>query len=569
MLPLQDPKVASSTNRKARRAARKAGKKISGAVRTGDGTKPDLITRLMADAQQHRNAGCLPDAERCYREAITAEPQFAEAYFQLGTLFQENGQADHAYGYYKQAVTLKEDNPAYWLQFGGCLAHMRERSAAVIAFERVVALLPNDYGALIKLGEALNADDRATDALAVYEQALQIDPGAWQAHYGKAEQHFALGEFAVAQEAYHKALEINPDCAAIYFRLVGMIEDHDALDSFIERVEQIIAKGNDNFRFFCQLHFAVAIGHRRRKRFDEAFTWFAAGNDLRRDACKFDQERYRGQIKSVIEGFRPEVFQTLKEAGSDSELPIFIVGVPRSGSTLVEQILSSHPHVADAGEFSKFGTIVRLLSVDRGNGISYPRSVGDLCPKALRALGEDYLGALQYQHSDQARRITDKQLSNIFHLGLIAILFPNAAIIHCRRDPMDTCLSCYFQNFREPKRLAWTNDLEDLGFYYRQYERMADHWRAVLPGRMFEVNYEDMVADQERMSRKLIEHVGLPWDDACLDFHKSERGVRTASASQVRKPIYKSSIGAWRNYAQHLTPLKKALGIDASDPSAA
>ncbi|MGI9385909.1 MAG: tetratricopeptide repeat-containing sulfotransferase family protein, partial [Methyloligellaceae bacterium] len=379
----------------------------------------------------------------------------------------------------------------------------------------------------------------------------------------------ALGKFALARKSYKKVLEFNPECSAAYFRLVDLIEDHGELDRFIESVEREIAKENENLRFRCQLHFAVAVGYRRRKKFDEAFSWFAAGNELRKTACRFDPDHFRRDIDCVIQGFRPEAFDALKGAGSDSKTPIFIVGVPRSGSTLVEQILSSHPQIADAGESTKFGKIVQLLGVDRGDGISYPHNVGDLSPKTLLALGDDYLNALQYQHSDHVRRVTDKQLTNIFHVGLIAILFPKAAIIHCRRDPLDTCLSCYFQNFREPKLLAWTNDLEDMGFYYREYERIADHWRDVLPGRMFEVNYEDIVADHEGMSRKLIEHVGLSWDDACLDFHKSERGVQTASAAQVRKPIYNSSIGAWRNYAKHLAPLRQALGIDDPGQSAA
>ncbi|MFQ5625191.1 MAG: sulfotransferase [Methyloligellaceae bacterium] len=566
MLERQDHNAAATANRKARRAARKAKKKPdlrqSGA---GDGAKSDPLTTLMEQAQAHLKAGRLQESERCCRQVIKAEPEFAEAYFQLANLFHDNRQLDEAYGFYKRAVTFDDGNPAYWSRFGGCLQDMRQYSAAVIAFERVVDLLPDDCGALIQLGTALNADGKVPEALASYEKAIQINPGYWQAHHGKGEQHVALGEFTLARESYRHALKLDPECAVAYLRLVDLVEDPDELDSLIKRLELVIAEGGGNMQDVARLHFAAANGRKLQNRYDEAFTHFAAGNAIHKQTCRFDRDNFRRIIDDTIEGFPPEVFNTLKDAASDSGLPIFIVGMPRSGSTLVEQILSSHPGIADAGEFTKLGQIVRLLGTGQGNGLSYPRDIAECSAEALRVLGEDYLTALINQHLDHTGRITDKRLTNFLQLGLIAILFPKAAIIHCRRDPMATCLSCYFQNFREQRHLAWTNDLEDLGFFYRQYERLMAHWRCVLPGRMFEVDYEEMVADQENMSRKLIGHIGLPWDDACLDFHNSKRGVRTASVSQVRKPIYKSSLAAWRKYEKHLAPLKRALGLDEQD----
>lgn len=566
MLPSRNDIAITTPNRKARRAARRAGGKTHSRLpNANDVSTSSPITRLMKKAQEHREAGRLQDSESCFKQVIEAEPGFAEAYFQLGNLFQDNRQEDEAYGFYKQAVTLANGNPAYWLRFGDSLQNMHQYSAAVIAFERVVYILPDDCVAHIKLGIALNAAGKVPEALTSYVKAIQIDPKSWQAHHGKGEQHLALGEFDLAGKSYRHALKLNPESAVSYLRLVDLTEEPNELDALIKRMEKVISKGGEGNRDTARLHFAAANACKFQQKHDEAFRHFFAGNAIHKQSYRFDQENLRVSIDRMIEGFRPGLFTTLQDAGSETHLPVFIVGMPRSGSTLVEQIVSSHPGIADAGEFAKLGQIARLLSAGQVNSISYPQNIAECSPETLLRLGEDYIKALINQCPAHAGRITDKLLTNFFQVGLIAILFPKAAIIHCRRDPMATCLSCYFQNFKELSGMIWTNDLEDLGVFYRQYERLMAHWRAVLPGRMFEIDYEEMVSDQENMSRKLIQHIGLPWDDACLDFHKSKRGVRTASVSQVRKPIYTSSVAAWQNYEKHLAPLKRALDIDGQD----
>jgi len=246
----------------------------------------------------------------------------------------------------------------------------------------------------------------------------------------------------------------------------------------------------------------------------------------------------------------------VRPLGLQSELPVFVVGMMRSGTTLAEQILASHPSVHGAGELQEFASLVGSLPQRLGVSIPYPECMERLDASSIHRLAEPLLEDLR-RRGGGAPRVVDKNPLNFLHLGVIAALFPQATIIHCRRDPMDTCVSCYFQNFADP--FPFKLDLTRLGHYYRQYERLMWHWSQVLPTRIFELAYEDLVGDQEAVSRRLIQHCGLPWDDRCLGFYQTSRPVRTASALQVRKPIYGTAIGRWQRYAEHLAPLLDAL----------
>jgi hypothetical protein len=247
--------------------------------------------------------------------------------------------------------------------------------------------------------------------------------------------------------------------------------------------------------------------------------------------------------------------------GLDSERPVFVVGMLRTGTTLVEQILASHPAVHGAGEVPHLGAMVNNMSERLGGSEKYPECIKSLSAAAVRVLAGEYEQALDQsirgRQTAEVLRVVDKMPSNYLNLGLIATLFPKARIIHCRRDPVDTCLSCYFQNFQEP--IAYTLDLRHLGQYYREYERLMAHWRAVLPVGVFDLAYEELTADLEGVSRCLLDFCGLPWDDRCLRFNESRRIVRTSSALQVRQPVYRSSVGKWKRYEAQLGPLIAAL----------
>jgi hypothetical protein len=267
-------------------------------------------------------------------------------------------------------------------------------------------------------------------------------------------------------------------------------------------------------------------------------------NDFKRQGVPYDREAQEAMFAHIRETYTPEILKELEGKGFDSDLPVFIVGMPRSGTTLTEQIISSHPNVYGAGELIEFGTVSKKF--------------GDVTPDNAAAMGEAYITALKtYDPSGNAKRITDKMPANFTHIGKILSILPQAKIIHCRRDPVDTCLSCFKQNFSRGQ--YWSYDLEDLAHHYDEYEKMMNYWRDVLGNQFLEIDYEDTVGDFENQARKLIDFVGLEWNNACLEPHKQKRDVLTASKAQVIQPVYKTSVKSWQNYETYLEPLMNAL----------
>ncbi|MBE9552388.1 MAG: sulfotransferase, partial [Proteobacteria bacterium] len=282
--------------------------------------------------------------------------------------------------------------------------------------------------------------------------------------------------------------------------------------------------------------------------YGEAFSWYRRGNDVRgrvlaAQGMQYNPARHDSRVDRIIASFGPTAFAG-GDRGSYSQQPVFIVGMPRSGTSLVEQILSSHADIAGGGELALVGEEVTRLSMFEG----YPERRPD--GAVLRQFADRYIGHLSHVGPGK-NYVTDKKPANFLHLGLIALAFPNARVIHCRRDRRDVCLSCYFQNFVGPGQ-AFSYDMENLAHFHDAYLRIMAHWREVLPLRIAEIDYETLVADQEAETRRLLTFLECDWDPACLDFHRNRRPVVTASHTQVRRPIYTGSVGRWRNYASEL-----------------
>ena len=290
-----------------------------------------------------------------------------------------------------------------------------------------------------------------------------------------------------------------------------------------------------------------------RESSDQAFAHLNAGNAAKRATFKYNPADTTKWLGSIVDVFSPALFDRLGGHGVQSNLPVFVCGVPRSGTTLVEQILASHPSVHGAGELK-----LMKYTIDGMRG--FPEVMGTMTPEQVTKVGENYISRVMPLAGGKAR-LVDKMPANFLYAGLIHLAMPEAHIIHCRRNPVDTCLSCYTKLFRVEQ--TFTYDLEELGRFYRDYEIVMDHWRKILPAsRFLEVDYEAIVEDTETEVRRMLDFLGLPWDDACLEPHRTERVVRTASVSQVRKPIYKTSSGRWRKHARNLGPLLEVLGID-------
>jgi tetratricopeptide (TPR) repeat protein len=431
-----------------------------------------------------------------------------------------------------------------------------ELGPALADYERTLALKPKSVDALIGRGAALKQVDRLPEALASFDQAIAL--GGDGEVRGLAARGAALAEVGETEEArqtLRRATEFGEKSSGAWQSFVDLVRFEAGDPAFAAMEARLAEVEHMRPGEALPLHFALGKAYLDVGNSERAFAHFDAGNRLKRAQFAYDADANRARIVAIIAAFRPETFARFAGAGSHAGAPIFVVGMPRSGTTLIEQILASHPAIHGAGELHAMPEV----AADAGGN---PECVATLTADALARLGEDYLARVGEPPVGKTR-VVDKLPANFFNAGLIRLILPEAQIIHVRRDPVDTCLSCYSKNFRGPN-LAFANDLTELGLFYREYETLMAHWRATLPSTHFlEVEYESVVDDLEGQARRIIAFLGLPWDPACLEFHRTQRPVRTASVNQVRKPIYRASIGRWRAHAAYLGPLLKALGVEA------
>ena len=485
-----------------------------------------------------------------------------QVHFGLATLLEKRKAHKEAYEHYKIAVTLAPQDFDCWHRFAGCLSELAEFEAAEVAIIRALKIRPNEPSVYIELARVLDSMDEAEKALRAVEKALELEPKNPLNHFEKGRCMMALGEFKAARQAFEAAAELDPEYTDIlYYQRSQMRDGFEDADAVLKSLEKTARASDTTSEHRAFVHFTIGRIKESQKDLDAAFTNYAKANATWHANGKFDPDHVKMVIDELIRSFTPEVFEIQKPAGSASTVPVFIVGMPRSGTTLVEKIISSHPSAETAGELKKMGQLARTLWRTRGEELKYPRDIAMVDPDRLAPFGDQYLARLTRDCPQGTLKVIDKLPMNFYQLGLIAILFPRAAIIHCKRDPMDICLSCYLQNFKDA--LEFSNDLGSLGFYYRQYERLMAHWAQVAPLPILDVQYEEVVAQQETMSRKIVDFVGLDWDDACLNFHETEGTVRTASQWQVRQPVYTSSVQRWRRYEKHLGPLQEALEANA------
>jgi len=451
--------------------------------------------------------------------------------------------------------------------------------------------IKGDYTeALLNLGNVFKQQGKMMEAVEKYRRALEINPGYIPAYKFLGGAQIALGQLDEALASYRRAAELDPAdtgmvaAQAVIFERQGLIDQAYAIikpyledgsvniefanvlallcdhvgrcDEAISLLEKGLTRESTTTNRVRQIvaHFNLGRLYDRRNEYEKAFAHFKAGNDLQPHG--FDREKFSGFMDALIDTFDSGFMRAAPRATHGSRRPIFIVGMPRSGTSLVEQILSSHPQVWGGGELEDIKEIAFSISAAVSSPLSYPRSVRDLTVETCNQLAARYLDRLTRLSSD-ARYVTDKMPQNFLALGLITLLFPGARIIHCARDPMDTCLSCYFHDFIGYHPYVY--QLDSLGFYYRQYRRLMHHWQEVLPDPILNVSYEALVEDQESSTRELLAFCDLPWDEECLRFYESNRVVHTSSYQQVRKPIYKSSLARWRHYEPYLEPLRKAL----------
>lgn len=507
---------------------------------------------LLKQAYVHQQAKRFAEAQDLCLQVLARTPNHPLALYIMGTVCL--GYDDEAaLRYFARAVAEEPGNPYYHLSFGETYAKLSEFSAAIKYIQHALEIQPDLVEALCALGRVYTQFDKPDLALPLYEKALKINHDHPKARTGMAATLTGLGRMDEAGAYLREAIERRIDAPAAYYELVQtrkFTEEPPELQSILRELD----RPGLNADAVQNLHYAAGKVNNDLKRYAEAFDHF---NKAKQAAgYKFDIDQYRRFVDSMIEIFTPGVFAAASGLGNPSDLPVFVVGMPRSGTTLTEQILASHPGVHGAGELAKLRRVANAIDL-KSSAEDLSKPVNTLTPELTRTLAEEHLSYLR-ERAPAALRVVDKEPHNFELIGLIALLFPGARIIHCRRDAIDNCVSCYVLPFSSAH--SYNADLRALGLYYREYDRLMRHWNEVFPGRIFENRYETLVEDQEAQSRRLIDHLGLPWDEACLRFFDREGAVTTPSRWQVRQPIYKSSVKRWKNYESEIQPLIEALG---------
>jgi Tfp pilus assembly protein PilF len=465
----------------------------------------------------------------------------------LGVALHTQGRREDALAAFDRALALDPQYAEAAANAGNLLCELERYMQAYELLSAAAQRQPNDAAIRSGIGIALRGLARPQDAVHAFEAAIAADPAFADAYTNLGATFGELGEFERAEAAFARALDLAPRTPRIYREWSSVHRFTEADASHVAALERL--DGVD-------AHFALGKAYEDLGRHTDAFTHLLAGNAAKRATISYDEAAVLQHLDAIAAHAAPERMRALAGAGDPSRAPIFILGMPRSGTTLIEQVLASHPQVHALGERADLALCVEIL--ERERGVPYPELLGVVDDSDVMALGERYVartGAAGYA------RVTDKMPSNFRYAGMIALALPNARIIHTRRDPVDTCISCFAQLFTYAN--AFTYDLAELGRYYRAYERLMQHWRAVLPdSMMLEVHYEDVVADLETQARRIVEHVGLPWDHRVLEFHRSSNPVRTASIAQVRRPVYATSVGKRQRYGDAIIPLIDALASD-------
>ena len=488
--------------------------------------------------------------------AINLNPNYAEAHCNIATSFLALEQLDKAEVGFKKAIELKPDYPEAYQGLAKVYQEKKELPQALEAAEKALSIAPENASAHSTVGSIYTESGYPDKAEIAYAKALELDPESISAYLGKGHLLMEQGNMTEAESSFSHALSLDDDNLGARLSLVQVKKVAADDVNFQQLITQ--AEGLDTMleTKALPLHFALGKSYDDTKQYDLAFKHYLAGCSLKRKRVHYNPDDNDKAIANIKSFFSKQTIDALRGEGCSSETPIFVLGMPRSGTTLTEQIIASHPDVHGAGELPDLLQLANHPNDWETAG--YPDVLRGFSHAQLKTLGEKYVVGLQERAPD-AKHITDKMPANFNALGLIHLILPNAKIVHVKRSPVDTCLSGFSRLFNKSQFQSY--DLAEMGRYYCNYHDLMAHWKKVLPkGSFYEIQYEDLVANTESEAKALIDYCGLEWNELCLDFHKTERNIRTASIAQVRQPIYKTSLERWRSYEDHLGPLFDALG---------
>jgi tetratricopeptide (TPR) repeat protein len=505
-----------------------------------------------------RRIGRNDQAYSAYLAAIRLKPDFALAYFNLGQAYQAAGRPEKALSAYREALRIEPDHAEILAHMAVVLADLRRFNEAMSCHAQLAARMPDACVTHEVMGRIMLLQHDGAAAADQFQRAVAVNPNRDTVWHGLGTALQSQGKFDEAAKCFRRMLELGSHAGigAVYSNLFNT-GSAVAGQAEIETLKAIVRDPNMPTIGRVDAGFALGKALDDSGCYDEAFANYAEANSLVKQLRASIGDRYdpgaaQRLCDQIIDVFTPKYFEQRRGWGEPSELPVFIVGMPRSGTTLVQQIAGSHSRVHGAGELSDIADIANALGGTDVKSAALGRNADSVKSAAQRQL--ERLHAL----SSNPLRVIDKMPRNVYRLGLIALLFPSARVIFCRREARDTCLSCFFQWFASGNTFSF--DLAHCGHEYRATERLMNHWRHALPLAMLEVQYEELVADLEGQSRRLIDFLGLPWEPACLEFYRNPATILTLSSWQVRQPIYQGSVGRWRHYERHLGPLMKVLG---------
>jgi len=495
------------------------------------------------------------EAVASYHRALEIEAEFTEVHNNLGNALLELGRLDGALASYRRALKINPNFSEAHNNLGNGLRGLGKLQDAETSYRRALEINPNFAEAHCNLGIVLRLQGQTAEAQACCRRALDLKPRSPEAYAVLAEASADQGDFAKAERMFEHAISIAPESPEVWAGIARLRRMTRSDTAWLEQAQRIVERGLPPRREIG-LRYAMGKYFDDVQDFEQAFINFRRANELtkpRRPA--HDSEQLTRTVDLMARAYDQSWVSRRRPGALESGRPVFVVGMLRSGTSLAEQILASHPAVFGAGELTFWSG---ALAGYHASALGAAES-----DAVLPHLAGDYLQLLQRLSSD-ALRVVDKMPTNFPYLGLIHAALPNARIIHLRRNPADTCLSIYFQHFEAT--VSYANDLEDLAHYYTQYLRVMAHWRSILPEQvLLEVPYEGLVAHQEAWSRRMLEFIGLPWDPRCLEFHKTNRTVITASKWQVRQALMSSSVERWRNYEKFLGPLRRLMESDAAN----
>lgn len=514
------------------------------------GVEVEEVASIVSVGGLAMHFGDTEKAIELFEKVVSSGQGSADHFFLLGHAYNNAARVEDACDMFSRSIEINPDNPAPYVSLGQLEYHSGNNESAARHLKQAVELAPDQVIAYFDLVIALRNIGEHQQALDYAKKMVELNPDAANlASLGRT--YFEMGDLGLAEQYFRKAISVQPEYGISYYEMAHLKKYTDEDAAFIQSAETILQQQLPAHES-SHIHFALGKVYNDCGEWDKAITHFHQGNEQVKSESEPQSKYIYFELAKQI--YNEQLFVELSGTGHRSEVPVFVVGMPRSGTTLVEQIIASHPDAFGAGELRTISDIDASL-LPSANLIG---TAGDVSPTAAALLeqAEMHLAKLA-KVSDSASRVVDKMPENFLRLGLIHLLFPAAKIIHVVRNPLDTCLSIYFQSFRN---VAMSHHLEWIANYYAFYREVMTYWRSVLPeGTIVDVSYEELVAEPEHQIRQLIEVCGLPWDDACLESHNSDRAVTTTSLWQVRQPIYTSSSRRWRHYAKYLQDAGRKL----------